>query len=144
MSIEANKALIATYHQELWGKGDKSAIDRYWAPDAEVHFTGFTGSAIEVVKADVERYFGAYTDVETRIDNLVGEGDKVVLHWTTTGLHVGLYGDVPATHRVITMTGMDLFTITDARISACWSMWDGLSVYEQLGTLSISPPGSGA
>lgn len=136
---EANRALVAAYHEALWRDGDKGAIDRYWAADAVVHMTDFEDTAVDVVRADVERYFGAFTEIETRIDHIVAEGDTVVLHWTTSGLHVGAYGDVPPTGRRITMTGMDLFRLDHGRIAECWSMWDGLSVYDQLGVLKIGP-----
>lgn len=133
----ANKALVERYHTELWANGDKSAIDRYWSPDAKVHMTDFDGTAVDVIHEDVERYWGAFDAVETRIDHLVAEGDRVVLHWTTSGQHIGPYGDVAATNKRITMTGMDLLRLADGKIVECWSMWDGLSVYDQLGVLKI-------
>lgn len=137
MSAEKNKALVEKYHTELWRDGDHSAIDRYWSPDAKVLMTDFEGTAVDVVREDVERYFGAFTEIETSADHLIAEGDKVMLHWTTSGKHIGSYGDVAATGKRITMTGMDLFRVEDERIVECWSMWDGLSVYEQLGVLHI-------
>ena len=134
---EQNRAAVTAYHQALWRDGDRTAIDRYWHPNAIVHMTDFDGTAVDVVRQDVDRYFGAFTGVETRIDHLVAEGDDVVLHWTTSGLHTGPYGEVAATDKRITMTGMDLFRLVDGAIVECWSMWDGLSVYDQLGVLKI-------
>ena len=64
---EANKAIVAAYHEALWQGGDKGAIDRTWSPDAKVHMTDFEGTAVDVVRADVERYLGAFTEIETRI-----------------------------------------------------------------------------
>lgn len=134
---EQNKKTVETYHQKLWGEGDKSAIETYWSPDAEVHMTDFDGTAVDVVREDVDRYFGAFTDQKTTIHHLVAEGDKVVLNWSTTGKHIGPYGDVAATGKDITMAGMDLLRLVDGKIVECWSMWDGLSVYDQLGVLKI-------
>ncbi|MCW5715931.1 MAG: ester cyclase [Bauldia sp.] len=134
---EAAKALVSTYHHRLWGEGDRAAIDAFWAPDAKVHMTGFDGTAIDVVRQDVERYFGAFTDVSTRIEHLLADGTIVTLHWSTTGRHVGRYGDIAPTNRTITMTGIDLLRIAGGRIVECWSMWDGLSVFEQMGVLKI-------
>lgn len=133
-----NKSLVLSYHDELWGQGDRTAIDRYWHPDAKVHMTDFEGTAVDVVRADAARYFGAFKEVETRIQHLVAESDLVALHWTTSGLHVAPYGDVAATQKRVTMAGIDVLRIAEDRIAECWSMWDGLSVYEQLGVLSIA------
>lgn len=134
---QANKALVERYHTELWAQGDRSAIDRYWSLDATVHMTDFDGTAIEVVRQDVNRYWSAFDEVETSIHHLVAEADRVVLHWSTSGRHIGAYGEVAATNKRITMTGMDLLRIEANRIVECWSMWDGLSVYDQLGVLKI-------
>ncbi|OLT12417.1 hypothetical protein BJF78_04270 [Pseudonocardia sp. CNS-139] len=135
MSPEANKQVVRTYHERLWRDGDRSAIDEFWWPDATVHMTGFDGTAVEVVREDVDRYLGAFTDVRTEIEDLLGDGDRVVLRWATTGRHVGPYGDVAATGRQITMRGIDILRLRDGRIVECWSMWDGLDVYGQLGVL---------
>lgn len=135
---ETNKDIIRVYHQRLWGDGDKSAIADTWLPGAKVHMTDFDGEGIDTVREDVDRYFDAFTDVRTTIRHLVAEGDRVVLHWETTGRHVGPYGEIAATGKEITMAGMDLLRLDGGKIAECWSMWDGLSVYEQLGVLKIA------
>ncbi|MFS8803337.1 ester cyclase [Synechococcus sp. R55.6] len=134
--------IVRNYHTRLWGKGDLSAVEAFWLPTAKVHMTGFSGNGVEVVRADVERYFGAFSQVETQINHLIGERDWVVLHWTTSGFHVGTYDNIPATQKRITMTGIDLFRLEDGRFAECWSVWDGMSVYEQLGVLRLDRPES--
>jgi predicted ester cyclase len=132
-----NKALVRAYHDRLWGAGDLTVIDEVWDPEAKVSLTDFADTALSAVKADAERYWGAFTDVTTTIHTLLAEGDKVVLHWSTVGRHVGPYGDIRATGRTITMAGIDILTIRGGRIVAADSMWDGLSVFDQLGVLTI-------
>ena len=73
--------------------------------------------------------------MSTSVLSLLADGDRAVLHWATTGTHVGPYGKVAATERVITMTGIDIFRMVDGRIVELWSMWDGLDVYDQMGVL---------
>ncbi|MEP2597291.1 MAG: ester cyclase [Lentilitoribacter sp.] len=137
MSTDSNKALVRAYHTELWAKGDMTAISRYWSPDAKVEITDFDSNAIDAIHEDVTRYWGAFKDVKTEILALIAEDDKVVLHWQTSGLHFGPYGDVAATNKRITMAGMDILRIQNDLIVECTSMWDGMSVYDQLGVLNI-------
>lgn len=134
---ETNKATIRAYHERLWGRGDLSVIREVWAPDAKVSMTDFEGSALDTVIEDAERYFGAFEDVTTTIHALLAEGDQVVLHWSTTGTHTGPYGEIAATGRQITMAGMDILRLKDGRIVEIVSMWDGMSVFEQMGVLKI-------
>lgn len=133
------KAVVRGYHQSLWRDGDLDAIDRYWSSGAAVHMSGFSGDALDVIRADAHRYFGAFTGIETRIEDLLADGDKVVLRWTTAGDHVGPYGAIAATGKRITMRGVDIFRVAGDRIVECWSLWDGLDVYEQLGVLPDLP-----
>lgn len=137
MTTDSNKALVRAYHTELWEQGDKTAIGRYWSPDAKVDITDFESSAIDAIQDDVTRYWSAFNDVSTKILNLIAEDDKVVLHWETTGFHFAPYGDVAATNKRISMSGMDILRIENDLIVECTSMWDGMSVYDQLGVLKI-------
>lgn len=134
--LEKNLAVIRDYHERVWVHDDLTALDEYWDPSAAVDVTGFDDASIEAIRDDVLRYRGAFTDVRTSILDLIGQDDKVVLHWETTGRHVGPYGSVAATGKDITMTGVDIFRLADGRIVECRSLWDGLSVYEQMGVLS--------
>jgi steroid delta-isomerase-like uncharacterized protein len=123
---------------DLWGSGDLTAIDRFVAPDARTVMTGFEGSTVEVLREDVERYAGAFTDVRTTIDHLIAEGDQVVMWWHTVGTHTGPYGDIAPepSGKAITMEGVDLFTVTDGKITEVQSFWDAASVYRQFGLLA--------
>ena len=100
--------------------------------------TGFEGSTVEVLREDVERYEGAFTDVSTTIDHLIAEGDRVVMWWHTVGTHTGPYGDIAPepTGTAITMEGVDLFTVTDGKIIEMQSFWDAAGVYRQFGLLA--------
>lgn len=130
--------IIRTFHMDLWGAGDLTAIDRFVSPDAKTVMTGFEGNTVEVLREDVERYVGAFTDVHTWIDRLIAEGDQVVLWWHTTGTHTGPYGDIAPepTGQEITMEGVDLFTVTDGLITEVTSFWDAAGVYRQFGLLA--------
>ena len=130
--------LVHTMHLELWGNSDPTAIDRYIAPDARTIMTGFEGSTVEVMREDVERYQGAFDDVETEVVELIDAGDKVVLWWRTVGTHTGPYGDIAPepTGKRITMEGVDIFKVTDGKVVEVRSFWDAAEVYRQFGLLA--------
>lgn len=130
-----NKHLVERFHQRLWGDADLSAIDELVAPDAVTHWGGSDTNTVGAVRSDVERYFAAFVDVATFIDDVIAEHDKVVLRWRTIGTHTGRYGAVTQTGRRITMEGVDTFRLTAGRIVEAWSMWDGLGVYKQMGVI---------
>ena len=129
---------VRTFHLQLWEQGDVGAIDQFVAPDAKTVMTGFEGSTVDVMREDVERYQGAFTDVSTEIVDLIAQGDRVVMSWRTLGTHVGPYGDIAPepTGKQIAMEGVDFFTVTDGRIVEVRSFWDAAEVYRQFGLLA--------
>ena len=131
------KDIVRNFHSELWENGDLGAIDRFVASDATTAMTGFVGTAVDVLRQDVERYQAGFADVQTEIVQMLGEADRVVMWWRTIGTHVGPYGGIApiATGRRITMEGVDLFTVVDDRIVAICSFWDAAAVYRQFGLL---------
>lgn len=133
---DRNAAVVRDYHERVWVHDDLSALEQHWHPSATVAVTGFADSSIDAIREDVLRYRGAFDDVDATIVDLIAQGDQVALHWSTTGRHVGPYGSVAATGRRITMTGVDIFRLRDGLIVECRSLWDGLSVYEQMGVLT--------
>lgn len=132
---EANRRSVLEYHRRLWQDGDLAAVTDSFAADAVVHVTGFDGSAVDTIRDDAQRYQGAFTDISSAVVDVIAEGDRVVLHWRTVGRHVGIYGKVAATGKEIVMAGIDIFRLADGLIVECWSMWDGLDVYDQMGVL---------
>ena len=130
-----NASIVRDYHERVWVHDDLTALET-WDAEAAVDVAGFADATVEAIREDVLRYRGAFTDVHAEILDLVAQDDKVVLHWETSGRHVGPYGSVAATGKVVTMTGVDIFRLADGKIVACRSLWDGLSVYEQMGVLS--------
>lgn len=130
--------VVRRFHEELWGSGDVSAIDRHVAPDAVTVMTGFEGSTVDVMREDVERYVGAFTDVSTEILDLIAQGDRVAMWWRTVGTHIGPYGDIAPTPTGarITMEGVDFLTVADDRIVEVRSFWDAAEVYRQFGLLA--------
>jgi predicted ester cyclase len=128
-----NEEIVRTFHRRLWGDADIAVVEEVIAPDAVTHWGDSESNAVEAIRADVERYFAGFTDVSSSIDDLISDGDKVVLRWTTTGSHTGHYGKVPPTGRRITMAGVDVYRLRGGLIVEAWSVWDALAVYQQLG-----------
>jgi predicted ester cyclase len=131
------KDIVRDFHSKLWADGDIGAIDRFVASDATTAMTGFVGTAVDVLREDVERYKVGFAEVQTEIVEMLGDADRVVTWWRTSGTHVGPYGDIAPipTGRRITMEGVDFFTVVDHRIVEIRSFWDAATVYRQFGLL---------
>ena len=105
MSLEANKDVIRRLFAEVWA-GDVAAADRYYAP----------GPLRDGLKQFASELYGAVPDWRVTIEDLVAEGDKVVVRWTGRGTHLGDWDGSPATGRAVTTTGIDIERLVDGLI----------------------------
>ena len=69
------------------------------------------------------------------VEDLIAEGDRVVVRWTNAGTHVGKFAGIPATGRTFTIAGIDIYRIADRQLSEHWHVIDQLGMLGQLGLL---------
>lgn len=69
------------------------------------------------------------------IEDVVTEGDKVVVRWTNAGTHVAEFAGIPATGRSFTIAGIDIYRVANGSVCEHWHVIDQLSMLGQLGLL---------
>lgn len=125
MSNEDNKAIIRGW-LDARNAHDVEAAMKFWAAhrqeDIRDAFNGFTQT---------------FPDLTITILDMVAEGDKVVCLWELRGTQLGPFGKIPATGHKVSWRAMDLYTITDEKISDIIRMGDNLDLLQQLG-VSVS------
>ena len=121
MSTEENKALI------------RRAIEARNANDVEAFAAFFPLDWHEGVRRAFNGVTEAFPDVHITIEELIGEGDKIVSRWSFQGSHLGLYQDIPATGKKVNYTGIDIYTIVDGKVVSVVRETDNLVVLQQLG-----------
>ena len=69
------------------------------------------------------------------VEDVIAEGDKVVVRWTNAGTHVGEFAGMPATGRPFSIAGIDIYRVADGVACEHWHVVDQLSMLGQLGLL---------
>ena len=105
MSAEENKEIVRRLFAEVW-TGDVAGADRYYAP----------GPLRDGLKRFATELYRAVPDWTVTIDDLVSEGDKVVVRWTGRGTHLGEWNGAPPTGRPVSTTGIDVERFVDGQI----------------------------
>ena len=135
MSVEENKALVRRYFDEIDRTGNESVVDHYVSADFVDHSPspGCTPD-LEGLKAAF-RMFRTGSPGTHRIEDIVAEGDKVVVRVTGQGVHSGELFGIPATQREFTATGITIFRVADGMIVERWVEIDMLGALQQLGVI---------
>ena len=130
--LENNKVLARAFFEEIWNKGDESAIDRFIAKDAAGNDPKF-GVGRESFRIQWKKWRIAFPDINFAIEELVAEGNTVVSRWKLTGTHLGEYLGHPGTGKKINIDGVSIDRIENNIVTSGFDAWDSLTLRQQLG-----------
>lgn len=125
---EANKAVIRRFVEELWSQGNLDVADEIIHPNTRNPRGGATwANGPEGIKQLVASVRRSVPDMKRTVNDMVAEGNKVVLYSTISGTHTGEIGfyPYPPTGEQVSLTGVATFIIEDGKIiEEPWSNWD--------------------
>jgi steroid delta-isomerase-like uncharacterized protein len=131
---EANKTVIRRLIDDFWNKQNFSIVDELCTPEMIYQNDGASLRRQEVKTLFVQ-IRTAFPDMRISIDDLVAEGDKVAVRWTSDGTHQGELQGIPATNRQMTMTGLTIYRIAGGQVVEAWNNADSLGMLRQLGVV---------
>ena len=143
MSVEQNKELVRQMVEEMFNQGNLSRADEFLAPDFVEHEELPPGipPGREGVKQLTTTLRSAFPDLSATIDDVVAEGDKVVIRQTWSGTHKGEFMGVPPTGRRVSIGVIDIIRVDGGKFVEHWGQMDSMSMMQQLG--AIPAPGQG-
>lgn len=120
MNTQKNKQLIRDY-LELFARDREEAIDRYVSdPNLREHIIVFSQGL---------------PGYQVHEDDLIAEGDKVVLRCQIVGTHQGDLLGHPATGRNVNFSAIIVYRVKDDRITEFWAQADMLGLFQQIGAI---------
>jgi steroid delta-isomerase-like uncharacterized protein len=131
---DQNKALARRWFEDLFSRGDVDAANEILSAEFVDHLPREEERGIEELKYYVSIYRTAFPDIQDTVEDIVAEGDKVVVRWSSRGTHQGEFMGVAPTGRHVAFTGMRLFRIAENKIAESWVNIDERGLQEQLGT----------
>ena len=140
MSTEQNKAIARRFIEEA--SKNTALFDELLAPNYVLYFSAAPEPirGIEAAKQLNAVYRNAFPDFVTSVEQMVAEGDKVVVRWSVHGTHTGDFQGIPPTGKHGMASGIDIVRIEGGQIVEDWGVFDSLGLLQQLG--AVPPPGS--
>jgi steroid delta-isomerase-like uncharacterized protein len=132
--LTRNKYLVESFIQELFTKGDLTAVDRYVAADFVNHDPPFPGAAdgAEGLRQAAQVMRAAVPDWRSEADHYIAEGDLVVEQFHAYGCRTGELLGVPPDGKILTLRGIHIFRIAEDKIVERWGRLDDLGLQQQL------------
>jgi steroid delta-isomerase-like uncharacterized protein len=137
MSDSDSKAVVRRYYDAVLNQRRVEVLDEIATEDYLEHdpFPG-QGNGRADLKARVGMLFGAFNPLHFTIEDLIAEGDKVVVRWTNAGTQSGGFMGMPATGKEFGIAGIDIHVVRDGRLAEQWHVVDMLAQMQQLGVVA--------
>lgn len=130
---EQNKELVLRLYDEIDKQNFEAAIAML-APDAKIYGSGgFEPAKPEDLRPMFPAWYTAFPDYVHNIEDVIAEGDKVVVKTIYTGTHEADFYGAPPTGNTFKYLGIHILTIKEDKIVEAWILEDMLYLWQQLG-----------
>ena len=135
MSTEDNKTLMRRFFEEVYTKKNLAAIDAFIAPNHIDHAVSAADSPVgpEGSRQLIGMMLTAFPDMHVTVEDMIAEGNKVVVRFTERGTQQGAFGSIPPTGKQVAVSTIDIVRIEGGKIAEEWGIDDMLGMLQQLG-----------
>ncbi len=130
---EDSNAEVARQWEAVWGNEDDAALEDLSQPDI-IHHVGGAGDISNVadLRSRVQVFATAFSDHTLTVDEVIADGDYVVIRWTASGTQTGSFFDLAPSGVQVTWTGINIFRVECGMVVESWSEADGVGLRAQL------------
>jgi steroid delta-isomerase-like uncharacterized protein len=141
---EDYRSAVRDAFEEVWNQGKVAVLDGLCAPTYLYH-DPFRPDVrtLEDLKRYVTEVRSYFPDFHLTIEDLIGEGEQVVVRYTWRGTHTGDFVKpmpLPATGKQVTVTGIYMSRAVDGKAVEAWNVADNFGLLQQLGLLPVPQP----
>ena len=121
-NLKNNREFILSYFNALSGKDKTRHLCSHYTTDKKLleHIAFFEG---------------AFPKYELFVEEMITEGNKVVVQGRATGIHKGEFNGIPPTGRKMDLPFVIRYTIENQMITDMWLIADQMILMEQLGVM---------
>jgi predicted ester cyclase len=137
MSVE-NKAIVRRWF-DAFNRGDLNAGAQCLDAGCVLHAPGGDVPGIEGWKQFAGMYRTAFPDCELHIEDILVDGDQVIVRFTARGTHRGDLAGVAPTGRQVAMPCIMISKVVKQKIVESWEVFDQLGLFQTLGSFPPAP-----
>lgn len=108
-----------------------AVFDEILNPDVVFHTASTTIQGLEAYKQFLLMLYTAFPDEQFTIEDIIAEGDTVVVRYTTRGTHLGNFMGIPPTGKQVSGTGIFIDRLVNGKAVEQWGNTDTLGLLQQ-------------
>jgi steroid delta-isomerase-like uncharacterized protein len=128
-----NAAVARRWFEEVWNQRRAETVDELLRPDS----VGHTESGDVVGPDDFKNkvhaeLLAALPDIRVTVEDVIADGDNVVVRWSASGTHRGDGMGLKATGRAVTFRGLTWMVVRGGKLVEGWDAWNQEGLLRQL------------
>jgi steroid delta-isomerase-like uncharacterized protein len=121
----ANKELVRRFYKEVYVDWNMALVDTVLSPRFVSHDWPQGGPVgPQAFRSYYSALRSAVPDAHYEVDDLIAEGDKVVVRWRLLGTHESAFNGIPPTGKPITLKGIAVYRVEDGKLMERWVVSD--------------------
>jgi len=138
-TLDANKALLQRWFDEVWNQRRSETIDELFDAGGVAH--GLSDDPENPIKGPAgfkpfhATFCGAFPNIQVNVEDMIAEGDKVAARCSVSGQHQGDHLGVAASNAPILFHGMAIVRNEKGKIVEAWNTFDFLTMNRQIGAI---------
>ena len=136
--VEESKALISRFIEEIWNQGNVDGLDKFVVPTLVCHHPRNRDAdllGIESFRQWTLEVRRAFPDIRLSVEQIFGEGDKIVIHLRGAETYAGTSPGVTASGKLVNFTVTGIARLASGRLAEAWIIADDLGILQQLGVV---------
>jgi steroid delta-isomerase-like uncharacterized protein len=134
-SVDENKALVRRLFEKGMNEQDDSVVDEVLSAGFVNHDMPAPSPGPEGFRQVLGMFRAAFPDMKVNLEEVLGDGDKVVTRGAFTGTHKGEFMGVPASGASINIKFIDVWRIEGGKATENWVRLDLLGLMQQVGAV---------
>lgn len=128
---------VASQWYEAFARHDTELLEKILAPNwVDIPSPPNTPHGPEAAKATMAMLVTVFPDFDIKIEDIIQDGNKVVVRSTITGTQRQAFAGLPATGRSMKIQAVDIHEIENGKIIRTWHTEDWMTGLRELGHFS--------
>jgi steroid delta-isomerase-like uncharacterized protein len=132
MSIEGNKAIACRFIEDIFARQDPDAVEELVSNDFTPHGWGQNMKGREAVRGAIERASAGLSEVEMRIEDMIAEGDRVAVRFTSGATQTSEFTGIPPSGHRYEIAEIHILRNRDGQVTEHWHQLDLMGMKRQL------------
>lgn len=128
-----NKELVRRFYKEVYVDWNMAMVDQVVSPQFTSHDwpeDGPTGP--QAFRNYYSAIRAALPDARYAVDDLIAEGDRVVVRWRLMGTHQGAFGGIAPSGRAVVLKGIAIYRVDRGQLMERWVVSDLHGLLEEI------------